>query len=169
MRWATQHKDKLAVQLERDQNAEKYCLDNGLIVSYRYEFKLCRKRSWWLDSCTEPRIEVHNLKFEPISESYTVETDKLGDADRAQESLSLSAEEAFDEVIHTEIEPSSFALPRSQSTRPQYLQARVRYTCKGDRSAVIDRISNVISLGLVGLGTAESGWIDFNLGTNRVN
>lgn len=152
IKWKDDKHQNLVVSLVGGNPAEEECLNNGLTVAYRYEFKFCRKRSWWLDACSEEIREVRTLQYEPISESYFVSLDRLGDAEPEQQSMSLSKEEALKDLYVTELS----TLPRST-----YVQSRVRYTCKGDQNRVLDRISNIVSLGLVSLGAYQSDWIDF--------
>lgn len=154
MNWKDQKKSDLVIKLDGTTNSEAECLKNGLTVAYRYEFQFCRRRSWWVDSCSDQITEIRTLQYEPISESYFVSVDRLGDSEPQQQSMSLSKEEALSEVGHTDL-----AIKQNST----YVQARVRYTCKGDGSPVLDRISNIISLGLVSLGTYQSDWIDFYL------
>lgn len=154
MKWKDEQRKDLEIRLEGTTASEAECLTNGLTVAYRYEFKFCRKRLWWVDACGDEIIEIRTLEYEPISESYFVSVDRLGDEEPPQQFMSLSREEALHDVSHAELKSK----PKST-----YVQARVRYTCKGDGSPVLDRISNILSLGLVSLGTYQSDWIDFYL------
>src|SRR5262245_37250121 len=81
MHWEPSKPPALTVGLSDRDDVVDQCLKSGFKVSYRFEVRLCRKRRWWRDRCSDERTETRLLEYDPISESYRIVSDVHGDAD----------------------------------------------------------------------------------------
>lgn len=140
------------------------CEKSGSDVYYRYEYQLCRRRSFWLDSCDDTVVITRSLTWDPISDNYSVISDMLGDDAPAVTATFTSRKEAIEELSTVkDVSLRSFAKRDPELRKKYYLRARMKFICKGQTSATLDRLSSIMTLGLVSVGTADSGWIDFQL------
>ncbi|MBN8550607.1 MAG: hypothetical protein J0M12_14925 [Deltaproteobacteria bacterium] len=157
-----------AVRISADGRDEiiNQCIRSGLEVRYRYEMRICRHRILWADYCGDERVVIRSLNFDPISESYRVVIDRLGDKEPAKVTTATSLEKALGTVT-TLTSPPLSSLGFNSSDFPQnrspFLGVRVIADCKGDYNETIAKISNFLTLGLVDVGSFDSGWVAFSL------
>ena len=142
------------------------CIESGLAVRYRYEFRVCRRRLLWADTCGDEVVHTRTLQYDPISESYRVSIDKLGDHLAPRVVTHPALDEALQNVTVL-YSPSLSELGYSERRYPQkrapYLGVRVVTDCKGDYNETFARISSFLTLGILDIGTYDSGWVDFSL------
>lgn len=171
MKWVGDSKTDVTFRLMHHDPLVMECQKSGSDVYYRYEYQMCRRRSGWFDRCGPTAIETRTLRWDPISENYTVISDRLGDPEPASSSNYTSLEEAFEDLSSVRsVTLSSLSdeqLPRKNDWLNRYIRLRAKFTCKGQTNKTLDRISSIVTLGLVSVGTSDSGWIDFNLSDTR--
>ncbi len=164
--WSGGEYNSVRVVAEGKEELINQCIEGGLEVRYRYEFRICRRRFLWADACAEDVVHTRSLQFDPISESYRVSVDKLGDHLAPKVITHPTLEEALGDVT-TLYSPSLNELGFSDKKYPQsrspYLGVRVVADCKGDYNETFSRISSFLTLGMVDIGTYDSGWVDFSL------
>ena len=163
MNWGGSSKTDLTVRIAQHHPLVEECQKSGSEVYYRYEYKLCRRRVGWFDKCADSTVETRILKFDPISENYTLTSDKLGDDAQSVSTNYTSLEEAMEDLSFIKgikIDPSSVGVSNMDLL---YIRARAKFICRGQTNATLDRLSSIVTLGLASVGTADSGWIDFYL------
>lgn len=164
--WSGGEFNSVRITAEGKERLINQCIESGLEVRYRYEFRVCKRRFFWADSCEDDVVRVRSLQFDPISESYRVFFDIIGDREPAKIVTHTSLDEALQDVT-TLVSPSlaelGFNEKKYPPARAPYLGVRVITDCKGDYSETFARISSVLTLGLVDVGTFDSGWVDFSL------
>ena len=140
------------------------CLEAGREAKLRFEMRLCRKRSNWLDACAEERTQHHAVSFDSITESYKVVSDRLGDE---VDPVAVEIPSRTDAIIATstaENIPLSF-LARDEenllSNDKAYLQARTVFACNGSVNRTVAHLSQILTLGIVNVVESDSGWVDF--------
>lgn len=165
VRWAPGgHALRIAVE-NYDRTLLEECIKSGLEVRYRYYVRLCRERWYWLDRCGEERREVKSVQFDPISETYRVSFDRLHDGLPPRITSLDSLGEAFSSISEIS-ELSLDNLNPQPSTADQgysYAEVRTISECKGQYNESMERLSYVLSLGLVSTSGFDSGWITFRL------
>jgi len=142
------------------------CLEAGREAKLRFEVRLCRKRSSWLDTCAQERTQRHSVSFDSITESYKVMTDRLGDeVDPVAEEFPIRTD-AIIATITAEKLPLSF-LARDEedllSLDRAYLQARTVFMCKGGVNRTVAHLSQILTFGIVNVVESDSGWTDFSV------
>ena len=142
------------------------CLEGGREAKLRFEMRLCRKRSNWLDACADERTLHHSVSFDSITESYKVLTDRLGD-DVDPVAVEIPArKDAILSVVTAENLPLSF-LARDElellSHDRAYLQARTVLACKGSVNRTVAHLSQILTFGIVNVVESDSGWMDFSV------
>jgi hypothetical protein len=142
------------------------CLEAGREVKLRFEMRMCRKRSSWLDACAAERTMHHSVSFDSITESYKVVTDRLGDD---VDPVSVEIPSRKDSIVATvtaENVPLSF-LARDETGLLHhdraYLQARTVFVCKGSVNRTVAHLSQILTFGIVNVVESESGWMDFSV------
>ena len=163
--WTSQTKDAIKLEKIVDPEMVSQCLSSGLEIEHRFMVQLCRTRRVWFDTCESVRKRIHTLSMDRIRQRYRVMTDLLGDEFDPQHHSVATQEEAL--LIFERVpELSIAALNESGSTTlssRSYISARVISRCVGAYSDTFRRISYAVSLGLVDLDGADSGWMDFEL------
>jgi len=140
------------------------CISSGLSLRFRYDFELCKKRNFWWDDCRDSRTATNSVEFDPISETYAVTSDLLGDSEPPI-------------VERVENVPKALALATSRSDitwnwlsngakssfddNKQLFRGRVSAECRGEYSESMKRLSYVLSFGLVRSRGYDSGWVEF--------
>lgn len=142
------------------------CLEAGREAKLRFEMRLCRKRSSWLDACAEERTQHHAVSFDSITESYKVVSDRLGDDVDPVAVEIPSRTDAITATVTAENLPLSF-LARDEenllSHDKAYLQARTVFACKGSVNRTVAHLSQILTLGIVNVVESDSGWMDFSV------
>lgn len=166
--WVQKEKGTLSLHVSEHDPMMQECEKSGSQVYYRYEYKLCRRRTLWLDSCEDTVVATRTLTWDPISDSYTVTSDTLGDTHASSTATFTTYAEALEDLASVrEVSLPDFLKLDPERKQRSYLRARLKFVCKGQTSATLDRISSIMTLGLVSVGTADSGWIDFPLASDQ--
>lgn len=137
------------------------CVEAGLELRYRYDVEICRKRSWWFDSCGDVRSEIATIRYEPVSDVYLVHRDLLGDGSEPSVARFMTASDAFDDA--------SLSMPISygfladgeekleKSTR-RYVRVRGTSRCNEERDRTLSRVTQGLTFGLVKRHQFDSDW-----------
>ena len=146
------------------------CVKNGLALRLRFESRLCYRRFWWVRSCGPTWRIVQTLQFDPISDSYKFVSDQLDDEAVPAENTFKSVDEGMRKLMtFDEFELSNLVLPESAAGRElsrlnhPYMAVRVWSECRGEYNETLERISYLVSFGLVRTSGFDSGWFDFGL------
>lgn len=164
--WVDSSKTSVTIRATGVEEEMRECLEASREAKLRFEVRLCRKRSSWLDACAEERTQHHSVSFDSITESYKVVTDRLGD-DIDPVSVEVpSLKDAVEATITAEKLPLSF-LARDEGDLVghdrAYLQARTVFVCKGSVNRTVAHLSQVLTLGIVNVVESDSGWVDFSV------
>ncbi|RIL03893.1 MAG: hypothetical protein DCC75_12810 [Proteobacteria bacterium] len=168
--WADAKFDQLKVSVSNYDQAMQQCIKSGMELRNRFEMRWCKRRRFWLDNCADLRVEVRSLKFDPISESYRVITDRIGD-ELEPSSVSLDTpEEALKRISIIEDLTLDFLSAGAQGRQQgrSYVGMRLLTDCRGEYNETLARISYFLSLGAIKSAGYDSGWIDFELGQGAV-
>lgn len=142
------------------------CLDAGREAKLRFEMRLCRKRTSWLDACAQERTQHHSVSFDSITESYKVVSDRLGDDVDPVAVEVPSQKDAITATITADKLPLSF-LARDEDDLlghdRAYLQARTVFVCKGSVNRTVANLSQILTFGIVNVVESDSGWMDFSV------
>lgn len=166
MRWSTPAKESLNITSPDRAGVVLECLEEGRKAKLRFEVRLCRRRSGWVDFCEEPRSELHTVTYDEVTESYRVVSDRLNDE---QEPIALeitSRPEAIRMVTSLTNLPLGFLIrdePDLVNHPGAYLQVRTAFTCRGNSSRPFAHISRILTFGLLNTIEDRSPWEDFSL------
>ena len=166
MNWSGQKHQGIKVSVQSSEIVMEPCIKSGLEVRYRFEMRLCKRGKVWIDRCGETRVEARSLQYDPISEMYTVSLDRWNDnADpRVEHYMKLS--DAMRSTTIVQNMPLSFMDTRDflQYGRDRaYVSVKVRSECRGEYSGTMERISHILSFGLIRVSGFDTGWTDFQL------
>ena len=164
--WVDSSMTSVTIRATGVQEEMAECLEAGREAKLRFEMRLCRKRSSWLDACAQERTQHHSVSFDSITESYKVVTDRLGDeADPVAVEIP-SQKDAIVATVTAENLPLSF-LARDEenilSHDRAYLQARTGFVCKGSVNRTVAHLSQILTFGIVNVVESDSGWMDFSV------
>jgi len=149
-----------------DRRLLEECIQGGLEVRYVYEMRLCHKRWYWLDRCGQGRRETRSVQHDPISQTYRVATDRLGDRLPPKVASMTSLEQVFSNISQIDELPLDVFNGEEHPVAvqaPSYVAVRVISECQGQYSETLQQISYFLSLGLVRTSGFDSGWISFQL------
>ncbi len=169
VRWTTPQQTTLRIEApDRDQQIIE-CLESSMQARIRFQVRLCRKRSGWLDHCEEERSEFRSAQFDEVTESYRVVSDRLGDDAEAVAVGVPTRTEAVTLVRTLNDLPLAFLLreePEIVAHPGSYLQVRTIFVCRGGGSRPFAHLSRILTLGLVNAVEDRSEWRDFPLHRN---
>ena len=167
MKWSDTAKQSLSFFVTQHDSFMEECRESGSDVYYRYEYQLCKRRHAWLDGCGDFQNQTRTLSYDPISENYKIKYEKWGSGEPDSTSQFTALEDAVAELSMVKSIPLDELIKKSEfdgiALERLYVRANARFICKGERNTVMDRVSRIITLGMVRPGTTESGWIDFYL------
>jgi hypothetical protein len=167
--WISGRKNAVRVRYQADRSDfVRSCVRNELKVRYRYDMQLCRRRSWWLDSCQDTRRFVNTMEYDPITESYVVFQDGMFD----EIDGTVRRFNSFDEAIGALSAVSEVKLADLTAVDPVFLQSprlvmavRLVADCRGDYNRLFADISSFITFGFVRISGFDTGVIGFDLET----
>lgn len=141
------------------------CLQAGMEVRFNFEAQICRRRSMWLPDCGERLQMIHAIQYDPISETYQVSSDRIGDR-RPEQTVTLeSREESFalaSRLQHLSLKELGLGSQFAVSERA-FLSLKATGDCRGEYSEILSRIGYYLSLGLVRINAFNSGWVAYEL------
>lgn len=166
VRWTDHARASITVVAAERQEEILECLDEGLEARLRFEARLCHRRSMWLDGCEDARSELHTVRFDEITESYRVVSDRLQDDTEPTAVGAPAKSEALRVVTTLHDMPLEFLArerPDLLNAPDAYIQVRTIFVCRGSVNRTLAHLSRVITLGLVNAVEDRSSWSDFNL------
>jgi|GEM_PF-1722219 len=157
-----------AIQLEQAVESEfvEQCLQSGLRVEHRFYIQLCRRRVAWFDTCGPVRKQIQTLTKDQISQRYKINKDLLGDQYDPEVETTSSFESALESIQHVPPIDVTFldaSRARRLTSSRTYISARAITRCDGAYSDALRRVAYVLTLSLIDLDGADTGWIDFEL------
>jgi hypothetical protein len=166
VRWSTPAQHGITIEAPARESDIVACLETSQQARLRFEVRVCRRRSGWLDYCEESRSELHTAQFDEVLESYRVVSDRFGD-DREPTAVGVpSRTEAVRLARTLQNIPLSFLVrdePDILNNPNAYLQVRTVFICRGGSSRPIAHLSRVLTLGIVNNVEDRSEWEDFTL------
>jgi hypothetical protein len=164
--WVSKEMKAVTVYGEGLSQAVVECLDSSRQSLVKMEFRVCRRSPAWFDSCRPGRSGLNSIEFDPITESYRVESD-LHDDDLEPSSIGIpSRAEAIESVLLVRSIPLEY-LAQGDTTVLQesgtYLQVRATMSCRGSVNRFFANVSRVLTLGMVNVVESATDWSDFNL------
>jgi hypothetical protein len=156
----TSDKESLSLQLTGLSSAMRRCVSAGLEIKIAFNAQLCRRQSYWFDECGTERKAKAELRFDPISLTYTVEQDLLDDSVKPIRARLNRSQEAFD--LANRSLPFSLAFLGGGRERfgvyPLYIRYKAKTFCNENYIRTLDRVARIISFGFVNLAGFESDW-----------
>ncbi len=166
VRWTSPAQKGLTIEAPDREKQVIECLAASMQARIRFEVRVCRRRSGWLDHCEEARSELHTAQFDEVTESYRVVADRFGDEAEAVAVGVPTRSEAVEAVRTLNELPVEFLIREEQDilTNPKsYLQVRTIFVCRGAGSRTFAHLSRILTLGLVNNVEDRSEWFDFTL------
>lgn len=162
------HPKPKAVQAELDgfDDSMERCAVAGLELRYQFEFKICQKRNLWWDKCSAQKSERNSVRYDPISEMFTVFRDRLQDGiapSTVQYDTLQDAIAAAGRVVDI---PFQYLVGKEKgltNDKPLYVKARVISYCKEEFNRTLSAVAGVLTLGFVQLDRFDSGWKELNI------
>ena len=165
VKWA-QDKQGFLVEFERQDTHVAECIQSGLEVRYRIEYKVCRRRQSWLDNCSSKSLVSRSVKYDPVSENYSIKTDSLADSLPATTVMETDADAAMARISEFNLDAQGdFQLPYLQSKAPEntYISVRSRGYCQREEQSLLTQIPYYLTLGIFRFSGFDTGWVDYNL------
>ncbi|MBX7145410.1 MAG: DUF4390 domain-containing protein [Oligoflexia bacterium] len=164
--WTDAGHNALRLEVPEREDFSAECLKNGLELRYRFEMRVCRRRMLWTDGCDAARVQIQSVQYDPISEGYRVSIDLIGDKESPKVTHMQSESEAMGLALRipsVALSEIGYSTQRFPAEKEPYIGIRVTADCKGDYNETISQISSFITLGLLEVGSTDSGWVDFRL------
>jgi|GEM_PF-2015539 len=151
----------------RDRREEiAHCLESSLQARLRFEARLCRRRSLWLDHCEDTRAELHTVEFDEVTESYRVVSDRFGDKVEPIAVGIPARNDAIASATTVNEIPLRFLSRDAESGKFQqdaYVQVRTTFSCRGEVNRTLAHLSRIITFGLVNVVENSAPWSDFSV------
>jgi len=164
--YLSEKKDQIVIAAPALDETLSKCIKSGLELRYVFSIAACRKRSFWLDNCKDERKHISKLSYDPISRSYSVNIDLLGDG---KEPLNISlTDESESLAAITKTSPLSIGFiahgkPEFLSGSSAYLDVRVLGECRSIGVSGEGSAGEILSLGLFDDASYDSGHVEFLL------
>jgi hypothetical protein len=129
-------------------------VQQGLELRYQYLVQVCQERSWWFDKCERERKAIATLYFDPITGAYEVERDLYDDAKVPNQRSFASIDDAFPFAGRSMLFSSDFL----RINKGGLIKYRALAYCVQGYNRTLDRLAQVLSLGLVSFERYDSGW-----------
>ncbi|NDC37610.1 MAG: DUF4390 domain-containing protein [Proteobacteria bacterium] len=171
VKWAGQTREAVQVSVREPDQFISQCLDSGLELKYRFYVRLCRRRAGWFDACEREHMEDHHVRYDPISQNYTLVFDTHRDAEGPKSMIVTSAKAAFDAV--SSLRSVTLLKLRQESKKAldparAYIGVRVTAECKGEGNAILTEIPYILSFGAINPAISDSGWLAFAVESTEV-
>lgn len=163
--WEGSSSDMVNVSLRPGGEVLETCLQAGMEVRFRFETQLCRRRSMWFADCGERTQVIHGIQYDPISQTYQVRMDRIGDR-KPEESVTLeSRDEGLQLAAHLQhVSLKDLGLGTEVSAADRvFLSLKATSDCRGEYSEILSRIGYYLSLGLVKIDAFNTGWVAYEL------
>ncbi|MCO6429765.1 MAG: DUF4390 domain-containing protein [Deltaproteobacteria bacterium] len=144
------------------------CIESGTEVRYRFRLRYCRRRVGWFDDCSSEKTEIHSLRYDPIGESYIVESDRFADDDPPEKNTYSSLPEARADLVEIKQMSLNFISAAAVHDRGarRYIGVRVTADCKREVGDVLLDLPYLLTFGLVKTSRFDSGWIAYEMEQN---
>lgn len=166
MRWQQGSSGRLLIVAPVDGAALNRCVESGLEYRFRFIVRVCRRRTIWFNSCSDDLVRINSLRRDPVTESFILGRDTLGDKVDPDLSTYSSQDIAVSEARELlGSSPLELAQNDADVLTPDrsYVSARVITDCKGDYNRTLAGLSNILTLGMAQVGRDDTGWFNFNL------
>ncbi len=165
--WLTQgDNSKFKASLQGYNEELQKCAAAGLALRFRYEFQICKDRKLWFDECNSAKRAMSSFEYDPISETYLITKDFLGDVDLPMTERVDKIDKAISKVSSVEQVSLAWVAKKTKAedvnVDPKGLRGRVIVECRGNYSESVKRLSSVLSLGLIKTSEFDSGWVKFS-------
>jgi hypothetical protein len=161
--WASQNHDSMEIQADGSEELLNRCIEGGIEVRYRYEMRYCTKGSFWFDQCEDSWVEIKSLQYDPVKETYLIQSDLLDDKETPEKggfSTLAEAQKALSTIQHVNIEKIARG-KLNKKTERDYIGIRVLSECRGSVGNTLLDISYYLTFGLVKVSRFDSGWVAF--------
>jgi hypothetical protein len=165
--WIGANKESLTLLTPVNSDEISQCIASGFQMRYQIELKLCGKVQGWFAECGGIRKEIRTIEFDDIAEGYRFFADSIGDGKEGTTRVYGEREHAIAALSTLEnIALDSLMIPDSNGTIPNdmsVVNVRIISECNGGYNETLARMTYLLSLGLVSLHEADSGWVRFAL------
>jgi hypothetical protein len=162
--WVDREKTTIKIHVEEHDPLLKSCLQGGLGMRYRFETQICKRRRFWFDGCLRDQIETRTLYYDPITSQYQLTVDRHRDGREPATESFKSYEKAIDSLALVSSMPIEFVAENDEEylgSSRAYLSVRAFSDCIGEGGEFLERVSSVLSLGLVEIHGFDTDWIDY--------
>lgn len=137
-------------------------LHQGLEVRYRFFANVCKARIAWIDHCFKEVEFINKIRFDPVTESYSVSRDQIGDGKRELLSKQLTIGAAVGLLSSLNDVDLGAIVPRSRqqeifTSKRSYLELRLEASSHGETRSVLETVSYLMTLGLIDIRHYDSG------------
>ncbi len=167
--WTSNEKQAVTVYSSGLTESVVECLDSARQSRVRIEFRVCRRSPAWFDSCRPSRSGLNTIEFDPITESYRVVSDLLGDDSEPISTGIPSRTEAIEVALHTKAIRLDYLAQEDATVlqeRGTYMQVRATTSCRGSVNRFFANVSQILTLGMVNVVESTTDWNDFSLASD---
>jgi len=162
VRWSSGNLDAIDVAVEGQGEYLNQCVRSGFEGRVRFEVALCRRRQMWFDRCSDTVTEVHGLRYDAVTNGYSLTSDTWGDLEPPRTESNVEEDDALLRVAS--IGGRLLSTLGWESGRGRYdIRLRVVADCKGEYNELLARIPYFLTFGLVRVNGFDSGTVTFSL------
>jgi hypothetical protein len=141
-----------------DYEAMKECLDHGLTVRLRLEYKYCKNDKSIFPKCSAELVILRDFMSDPVAGGFKGSIDKLGDTGEPILWRTDTAAEGWESLTR------DFEILTDRKNK-NFVRIRAQSYCVGEASATLSELSTIFSLGIFRLGQESTGWVHFDITT----
>jgi hypothetical protein len=162
---ATQQGNTIVASIREKESVMAECVRAGLEVRYRFSLRVCSRLGGWFDPCKNKRDDIRSIEFDPITNQYLIQKDRLGDNSPPTVLRVKSPREALATAQSTDPFTINFlAYGDSEFLARQgvYIEVRSRGYCKNGQTD-FENIINILTFDLLEANRFDTGWESFNI------
>ncbi len=168
VRWSSGDREAIDIAVAGQSDYLSQCVRSGFEGRVRFEVSLCRRRQMWFDRCSDTVTEVHSLRYEAVTDGYSLTSDTWGDAELPRTETIGDAEAALRSAAT--IGGRALSSLGWDRERGRYdVRLRTVVDCKGEYNELLARIPYLLTFGLVRVNGFDSGTVTFSLDGQPTN
>ena len=164
---ATYQDDAVVASIREKGSIMEECVQAGLEVRYRFSLRVCAPLQGWFDPCKNKRDDIRSIEFDPITNQYLIQKDRLGDNTPPTLFRVKSADEALAAAQSTDpfvLDFLAFGDNEFLSRDRVYVEVRSKGYCKKGVT-YLETIIDTLTFDLFETNRFDTGWESFEIRT----
>jgi hypothetical protein len=157
----SQHNTQYTFEIIGHEKPMEQCITTGMELVFEYTFQICTFKKYWFDDCKDDRFFINKIRYEPVSEVYTIVRDLINDKIDPKVVQEYSINDALKNASTIESVSLDFLSANDKKmmkAKNSYIEARALVYCKEGGDNSIQRLTQGLSFNVIDFWRFDSGW-----------